>query len=285
MATGAAHPELAGAAAAAADSGGAAAAEHLADVTERSTAASSAAVVADSDQTTTLLLSLLVPLAIIVLYLLFGRSGSGGRSGGRRKLVLFGPVGAGKSAIYHRLRFGRVVPTVSSMMTASATFAPTGSAGGSKPAHVVDVPGSGRLRAQLIEEASGAGALVCVIDATQLAAQAREAAGMLFEVLSLDSVVRGRPPLLIAVNKQDCSGAASAAAARKALEQEVQRVRLARTTMADTSGRAKALKGIADDSSGEPFSFDDIGSAVTFAGTSATKPDLEPLLEHFGLLR
>uniref|UniRef100_A0A7S2I9C4 Signal recognition particle receptor subunit beta n=1 Tax=Haptolina brevifila TaxID=156173 RepID=A0A7S2I9C4_9EUKA len=225
-----------------------------------------------------LLLSLLLPLLLAFLFLRRGK-----KSG--RKLVIFGPVGGGKTAIYHWLRFGRIIPTVSSMQPTSASFVPSGSmASGNRPTLVVDVPGSGRLRSTLLEEASSAAALVCVIDATQLVTQARDAAGMLFEVLSHDPVARRQPPVLIAVNKQDCIGAATNAAARKTIEQEVERVRLARTTMEDTSGRTKQVRGIADDSQGA-FSFDHLANKVTFAATSATKLQLTPLLELIADIR
>ena len=158
-----------------------------------------------------LLLSLVLPL-VIALYFLFGKK-SGGRGG--RSLLLFGPVGAGKTALYHQLKHGRVVPTVSSMEPASGSFAlrapngsepapPTGA-----PIHVCDMPGTGRLRVRLRDEAAGASALVCMLDGTQLAAQAREAAGMLFDMYSHETVGRRPPPLLVAVNKLDLAGCAT----------------------------------------------------------------------------
>ena len=221
----------------------------------------------------TLLVSLLLPVVLaLIVFVLFARR----TSGGRRKLVLFGPVGAGKTALFHQLRYGRVVPSVSSMELTSASFVPSAGGGGGRPIHAVDVPGSGRLRARMLEEAASSSALVCVVDGTQLVAQAREAAGMLYEVLTHEPLARRPPPLLIAVNKQDGTGAATPAAARKAIEQELQRVRLARTTMEDTSGRTKAVRGFA--ASDGPFTFDELSGEVSFAAVSATKPDVAALL-------
>ena len=226
----------------------------------------------------TLLLTVILSLLIPVLYIF--RSSKKSSS---RKLVIFGPVGGGKSAIYHRLRFGRVVPTVSSMTVTSATFVPNGLEG--KPMHIVDVPGSGRLRAQLLEQVSDASALLCVLDGTQLSVQAREAAGVLFEVLSHEPVARRKLPVLVAVNKVDSPGAATPTAARKAIEQEVQRVRLARTTLSDTSGRDKKFSGIAEDD-GRPFSFDHLETnTVVFAAISATKPELSAVHSLLKTLR
>ena len=162
------------------------------------------------------------------------------------------------------------------MEPSAGTFVPKG---GSRAVYGVDMPGSGRLRARLVEEAASAAALVCVLDGTQLAAQAREAAQSLYDVLSHPAVARRMPPLLILVNKSDAGAAATPAAARKALEQEVPRIRLARTTMEDTSGRSKPPRGgIAHSSAGESFSFDMLGNDVAFAACSATKPDVEALV-------
>jgi signal recognition particle receptor subunit beta len=230
---------------------------------------------------TTLLISLLLPLLFVLLF--FVRSGRNGGGGRGRSLLLFGPVGAGKSALYHQLRFGRVVPTVSSMEPTEASFVPQGGSEGQgggrgRAVHAVDMPGTGRLRSRLIEEAASAAALVCVLDGTQLSSQAREAAGMLFEVLSHEAVMRRKPALLVTVNKRDCAGTATPAVARRSLEQEIQRVRLARITMGDTSGRDKTLRGIADDSQG-PFSFDQLDQTVSFVASSATKPDVVAILD------
>jgi signal recognition particle receptor subunit beta len=193
-----------------------------------------------SDPTPTLLLSLLLPV-LIAVFLLFGRRG-GARRGAR--LVLFGPVGGGKSALYHRLKHGRVIPTVSSMEPASSSFVLKAPEGGAPtaPVHVSDVPGSGRLRERLKDEAGTAAALVCVLDGTSMASQAREAAGMLFDVYAHESVARRPPPLLVALNKCDLAGSAAASATKTALETEVQRVRVARTSMADTSGSSKQAR-------------------------------------------
>ena len=240
--------------------------------TEAAAAASS--LLAGLDQTT-LLLSAVLPLLLIVFFFL--RPGKGGKSG--RSVLIFGPVGGGKTALFNQIRYGRTIPSVSSMEPASGSFAPRGGEATTRQVHAIDMPGTGRLRARLLEEAAGAAALVCVLDGTQLVAQARDAAQQLFDVLSHETVARRRPPLLVVVNKSDVGGScATPAAARKALEQEVPRIRLARTTMEDTSDRSKPPKGsIAEDHEGA-FSFDQLGSPVQFAATSATKPDVAALI-------
>ena len=56
-------------------------------------------------------------------------------------------------------------------------------------------------------------------------------------------------------------------------------MRLARTTMQDTSGREKQLRGIAGGSTDSPFSFEELDNTIVVAGTSVTKPELSPVLE------
>ena len=66
----------------------------------------------------------------------------------------------------------------------------------------------------------------------------KDAAGVLYDVLSHEAVARRAPRLLVVLNKSDLKGAAAAAAARKQLEAEMESVKLARTTLQDTSERA-----------------------------------------------
>lgn len=223
-----------------------------------------------------LVASVLLPLLIAAFFLLRGGGGSGGN-----KVVLFGPMGGGKTSMYLHLRFGRVIPSHTSMQLTSATFAPKceGASGSDKPITVVDVPGEPRLNYQLLAELSSASVLVCVLDATKLPTHAKEAAQVLYDVLTHESVQRRSPALVIAANKSDVRGAASPDTVRATLETELQRVRLARTTMQDISGRSSKAKGSLADPDGPNFSFDQLRPAVEVLPTAAGEaPKLAPLL-------
>ncbi|KAL1521371.1 hypothetical protein AB1Y20_021037 [Prymnesium parvum] len=224
----------------------------------------------------TLVLSLALPLLLALLFLLSRRRGARGA-----KVLLLGPSHSGKTAIFLQLHTGRASPTVTSMQPASAAVAlkPPGAASAAKSVQLVDAPGSGRLRGQLMAALPAASALVCVIDGTCLASHAREAAQLLYDVLTHEAIERAPPPLLVAVNKSELPGAASPAAARKQLEAEVSRVRLARTTMQDTSERARQLRGIAAGDAGAPFSFEQLDSPVEFVACSAVKSELDALIQ------
>jgi len=221
-----------------------------------------------------LLVSILLPLLIAAFFLL--RKGGGG---GGSKVVLFGPMGAGKTSMYLQLRFGRAIPSHTSMQLTTSTFAPKcNDAGASKPITVVDVPGEPRLNYQLLAELPSAAVLVCVLDATALPTHAKEAAQVLYDVLTHAAVQRQEPALVIAANKSDERGAASPAAVRATLETELERVRLARTTMQDISGRSNR-KGSLADPDGPAFTFAQLRPAVEVLSTSAgAQPSLGPLL-------
>ena len=130
----------------------------------------------------TLAVSLLLPLLLLLVFF-FAR----GRAQGSRgdKLLVFGPVGSGKTSLCLQLRFGRTTPTLTSMQVTTARCALEGEKGACS-FQLVDVPGSGRLRPQLMAEAATSAVLACVVDATRLPATSKEAAGMLFDVLALE---------------------------------------------------------------------------------------------------
>lgn len=220
----------------------------------------------------TLAASLLLPLLLLLALFFFAR----GRGQGSRgdKVLVFGPMGSGKTSLCLQLRFGRASPTLTSMQVTTARCTLQGE---KAPCSVqlVDAPGSGRLRPQLQAEAATSAVLVCVLDGTRLPATSKEAAGMLFDILAMEQVERRSPPLLIVINKSDARGAASQQVARSMLEAEVQKVRLARTTMQDTSGRSKRLSGIMDAT--DAFTFGQLAHAVEFVASSATQPELGAL--------
>eukprot|EP00310_Coccolithus_braarudii_P014505 CAMPEP_0183338496 /NCGR_PEP_ID=MMETSP0164_2-20130417/5768_1 /TAXON_ID=221442 /ORGANISM="Coccolithus pelagicus ssp braarudi, Strain PLY182g" /LENGTH=231 /DNA_ID=CAMNT_0025508353 /DNA_START=48 /DNA_END=743 /DNA_ORIENTATION=- len=220
--------------------------------------------------------TLVLGLIFVLLFLCRGAGKSRGN-----KLVLFGPEGGGKTALAMQIRFGRASPTLTSMQSTAAMCTLPGETIDSPPGpsvELVDVPGSGRLRVQLLAEAGSAGVLACVLDATSLQRQCKEAAGMIFDVLTNDLVVSRALPLLVVVNKNDVRGSASLQAARSQLESEVQKVRLARTTMTDTSNKTEQARGIADASAGS-FSFDQLATPVEFMAASATQPNLRAFVK------
>ena len=239
-----------------------------------SAAAEAAATAVQISQDADPTIGIVVAVVVVLLSLYFFLCRGGGGKGG--SVVLFGPMGGGKTAMYVRLRFGRTLPTHTSLSQSKHTFAVAdaavaggGGGGGGRALTVVDAPGTGRLRHQLLAELPNCALLVCVLDATQLAPQAKDAAGVLYDVLSHEAVARRAPRLLVVLNKSDLKGAAAAAAARKQLEAEMESVKLARTTLQDTSERA--ARGALPEGADGRFSFAALRGGVDFVASSATK--------------
>ena len=90
-------------------------------------------------------------------------------------MVLFGPMGGGKTAMYVRLRFGRTIADAHVALAVEAHVGGRGdawcasraaAAAAARALTVVDAPGTGRLRHQLLAELPNCALLVCVLDAT-----------------------------------------------------------------------------------------------------------------------
>ena len=150
-------------------------------------------------------LGALVLLGVAYMLLCAGGGGvAGGKKVRRKKAVLLlGPCGGGKTVAYHSLlaagasgegEAGGAAPpsaaieTVTSMIAAEADFSLAFSSAGSgrgaaTPVTLVDYPGHARLRAGLGEQLGRAAGVVLIVDATQMSAQLRPAAEVLYQVL------------------------------------------------------------------------------------------------------
>eukprot|EP00270_Netrium_digitus_P002859 TRINITY_DN13227_c0_g1_i4.p1 TRINITY_DN13227_c0_g1~~TRINITY_DN13227_c0_g1_i4.p1 ORF type:complete len:194 (+),score=44.73 TRINITY_DN13227_c0_g1_i4:54-635(+) len=167
--------------------------------------------------------ALLVVLAALFTFLAVSFALRGSK---RDAIVLLGPCGAGKTALYFQLRDGSTHEgTVSSMESNEGRFAlfqelekkPKAA----KAVHLVDVPGHPRLRAKVEEALGQARALVFVIDALDFMPNLRQNAQFIYDVLRKRTVAQRRIPILVACNKTDKVTAHSVDFIRKQLEKEM----------------------------------------------------------------
>jgi signal recognition particle receptor subunit beta len=207
-----------------------------------------------------------VGLAVALYFFWPFRSGSAASSGApsqtrsavaraaKGAVLLCGPPGSGKTALYHWLAFGRRVDTVPSMEY-SAVFTPlAGSAAGSPRVKLMDYPGAQQLRASLLRSARQCSGVLLLVDAAGGAAHAREAASVLLDLLTDPEVARAAPHFMVAASKSDLPGALAPAQLRERLEAELERLKRG-TRGLDVAGGAEdqpLLLGRV----GEQFSFD-----------------------------
>jgi len=156
----------------------------------------------------------------------------------RHQVWIIGPMGSGKTALFHRLRADASVPTVSSMMANDTTISPErrdDDGGGSedkRSVKIVDYPGHPRLRTSLLPGlrlSSVLRAVMCV-DASKLSRSSlSDAASILYDILT-DPAVHGerqdggRMEVLIACTHADVGGSRSPMRIKLALSSELDRM-------------------------------------------------------------
>ena len=198
-------------------------------------------------------------------------------------LLLIGPSGAGKTALFLQLTKGNLGQgTVTSLKANEGTATLPGL---KAPVKTVDLPGHTRLRGLTEKRLSSARAVVFVLDSVEVsgASYVRGAADMLYDVLGNPTVQKSRVPVLVACNKMDLSSAHTAEFTRKRLEKEMEILRGSRASMQDTTTARKGGGGGAAAVSigklGQPFAFATCANAVTCAATSVLQNELKPVYE------
>ena len=215
--------------------------------------------------------ALAIVLVLLLVFLLLRR-----RRGSC--VILYGPCNAGKTALFHRLRNGDMVKTISSMKENEGTFGWAGSERTQQ--HTVDIPGHGRLRWRLKDFIPVAKAVVVLVDSTACgnSAYALDAANAIWDVVH--SPLRGAR-VLVACNKSDDILAVSTKRIKLLLE--VQLSALARTRSRypgyhDQEDEATPVEPAAGPS--ENFTFEDSSPVpVAFVSMSVKKGDLKQLFQ------
>ena len=202
------------------------------------------------------------------------------RRGGRRScVVLYGPMGSGKTALYHRLKTGDFVATVTSMKENEATFDWQGCE--RRGQHTVDIPGHGRLRWRVKDFVPICKALLIVVDSTALGnvANARDAANCVWDAIH---VKPAGAKIIIVCNKSDDILAVSCKRVRVLLEAQLSALARTRSRYPGFHGDDEEGEAAAVDETvagaGENFNFDTSSPVpVTFVATSVKRGDLKQL--------
>lgn len=195
------------------------------------------------------------------------------------KIVLAGLSGSGKTSLFYQLRDGTTHQgTVTSMEPNEDTFvlhSESEKSGKVKPVHVVDVPGHPRLRSKLDDHLSRAAALVFVVDALDFLPNCRAASEYLYDILTKESVVKSKIPILIACNKTDKVTAHSKEFIRKQLEKEIEKLRSSRTAISSADIKDEYTLGVP----GETFAFHQCVNKVSIAELSCVNNEISQVEE------
>jgi len=196
-----------------------------------------------------------------------------------REVLLCGTCDSGKTTLLAQLVAGKPVETYSSMKENLQSLSTEG-----KPAlQLVDVPGSERIRGEILERyGSGSRGILFVVDSSTVTKQVRDVTEYLHSILSLPAIAANSPPLMVLCNKQDLDLAKTSGLIRTALEKEMDKVRLSR------GNQLGGLEGGASNSvfigkEGKSFEFSHLKCRVEFCeGSSQDLDSLAPLQQWLG---
>jgi len=218
----------------------------------------------DPDHTIPILVGFVVGILTLLLFYLFTKRRSLGRD-----VLITGICDSGKTTILSQLVSGEPGQTYTSMNYNRFPLPVE-----NKPAvELIDVPGSDRVRGQVIDEfSSSARAVVFVVDSNTVSKQVRDVAEYLHFLLTNKNISSNSPPLLIVCNKQDFGMAKSSGAVQALLEKEIEKVRMTRSSqLAGTQNESRDSVFLGRE--GKAFELKDLGCKVDFEEASALELD------------
>ncbi|OQR97523.1 hypothetical protein ACHHYP_10754 [Achlya hypogyna] len=218
-------------------------------------------------------------LVLFFVLLKLCSGGSGIRSSKRDIVLLVGPCGAGKTALFHRLRDGPTkVTTVTSMKETMEKFPLFDEENATF--NICDFPGHERMRSQAGQFYPIAKKIIFVVDSTTAndAGHIRKAAEFLYDIFTHPKVNDAGVPVMIACSKSDETKAATSATVRSLLESELTQLK---STRASLEAHGEDDESIPLGRDNAPFAFDiDAPCEVTFENYSIVTPEaLNPLLD------
>lgn len=225
----------------------------------------------------------------------------------RDHILLTGPSFAGKTQLYFKLIGGTPGITVSSssvnetakevdvkvptrlLQSGSQEATPEGESAFTKiGTKLVDVPGHYNFRKTVQAEASGAKAIVLLLDAKEKTKYG-EAAEILYDILGDIENVSEQIPVLVACNKQDIPFAKNPLQLEREIANEIEQIRKVRRASQqqenDTANRAEDLAGEDEreqesylESLKGKFSFEQVPNKVQFCGCSVKNDQIDDIL-------
>jgi len=215
-------------------------------------------------------------LAFVLLFLLVrGRKS-------KDTILILGLSNSGKTALFERLRDGKITETVTSLKENEQTFVLHSELSDSnrpRPVHIVDFPGHQRLRSQLTTFLPITRGIIFLIDAVEFKAELSNIAQYLFDLFIDKTVNKHRIPFLIVCNKSEIITAKPKEIIQKDLEKEIELCVKNQSKMEDINGGE--VKEVTLGKKGHSFEMGDLPFKVTFAECSVKTGDDVPAIGKF----
>jgi len=212
-----------------------------------------------------------VLFAIFVSLFIFIKT-SGSKS---NTFLLVGLCNSGKTVMFQQLREGLFIDTVTSMKeNEGLCVVQAPETRHSNLVHLVDIPGSERIRPKLFDFLPITRGIIFVVDSTELD---RGISEFLFSLLTNKIINRNKIPFLIACNKKDIITAHHQTSIRNQLQKEIEKLRQTRKLIpVQNQDEAEDIPLGMD---GESFVFDHLDNEVTFCECSAKQGSLEQVVQ------
>jgi len=215
------------------------------------------------DNTVALLVGVAVGVLTLILIFIYTRRRSLGR-----EVLITGICDSGKTTILCQLVAGSTRQTYTSMQHNTFPFP----VDNKPPVQLVDVPGSDRVRGQVVDTfSSSARGVVFVVDSGTVTKQVRDVAEYLHFLLTNRNILGNAPPVLIVCNKQDSGMAKGKGAVQTLLEKEIEKVRMTRSSQ--LAGTQTEADTVFLGREGKQFELRDLDCRVEFEEASALDLD------------
>lgn len=200
-------------------------------------------------------------------------------------ILIMGAEGSGKTCLWHWLRFGKGLETVTSMAVNDETFALHSEVKDKqpgRPVHIVDLPGNSRLINAAKEYFPVTRGIIYMVDATAFKDQVRGIADQLYMVLTSEKLIANRCEVFVACNKSDLPTAKDKDLIKRVLEKEMNALcrSKAAAPAADKAANGDEERMLVDED--EEFDFDKAPLQLYFVETTLTSiPDKVRKFEGF----
>eukprot|EP00162_Nutomonas_longa_P007733 comp17992_c0_seq1/m.31357 comp17992_c0_seq1/g.31357 ORF comp17992_c0_seq1/g.31357 comp17992_c0_seq1/m.31357 type:complete len:321 (-) comp17992_c0_seq1:57-1019(-) len=187
-------------------------------------------------------------------------------------ILIMGPEASGKTCLWHWLRYGKKLHSVTSMQPNDETFAlhsetSTGVSG--CPTHIVDLPGHPRLNALAKDFFPITRGIIYMLDSTTFKDQIRVIADQLYLIFTSDKLVKNDCEVFIACNKIDLPTAKAPALIKKVLEKELTSLAKSKAASPDAIGKKEEEEILLVDED-EEFDFEKAPMKTYFVETTLT---------------